>query len=441
MKVTLSVFLSVFALAACTTKPSVEDSQSIPIVKVKDGELSAYQPSAYSIPANASPKTLAALAIIHNPRLKALRYQVDRLEQKVPQAESLPDPMANLALGNLPETAAGQVDAVVGVSQKVPFPGKRKASSAAAKREALALRADADAYELKLGEQVRSAWWDYYLARTSIRISGESKDLLRSVEETVEAQVAANQSSQADQLRVANEIAKVDRDLAQSRGIEKIAKARLNSLLNRPAGAKLPTPSSSSVSKLRDLESLLRNAEANHPEVVSASNKVAAFKHRLQRAKLEKYPDFTFGVQGAAVGSSGIAPSANGRDQIFGTLGFNIPLWQEPRRAMIKEASAGIAETKALLDSTRADLRYRIEDAYFRAKTAREVSELFRSRLIPDSKQAYELTLSSYAVGNDSFTNVIDTWRQWLTYQLQFAQNQAQLGKAAATLNAAAGIK
>lgn len=257
----------------------------------------------------------------------------------------------------------------------------------------------------------------------------------------MEAQVAANQSSQADQLRVANEIAKVDRDLAQSRGIEKIAKARLNSLLNRPAGAKLPTPSSSSVSKLRDLESLLRNAEANHPEVVSASNKVAAFKHRLQRAKLEKYPDFTFGVQGAAVGSSGIAPSANGRDQIFGTLGFNIPLWQEPRRAMIKEASAGIAETKALLDSTRADLRYRIEDAYFRAKTAREVSELFRSRLIPDSKQAYELTLSSYAVGNDSFTNVIDTWRQWLTYQLQFAQNQAQLGKAAATLNAAAGIK
>ncbi|MDB4758783.1 TolC family protein, partial [Akkermansiaceae bacterium] len=141
-------------------------------------------------------------------------------------------------------------------------------------------------------------------------------------------------------------------------------------------------------------------------------------------------PDFTFGLQGAAVASNGLAPSANGDDQIFGTMGFNIPLWQEPRQAMITEAKAGISETQALLGSTRSDLRFRVEDAYFRAKTAREVSDLFRTRLIPDAKQAYEVTLTSYAAGKDTFTNVIDTWRQWLTYQLQFAQNRAQLGKA-----------
>jgi cobalt-zinc-cadmium efflux system outer membrane protein len=190
-----------------------------------------------------------------------------------------------------------------------------------------------------------------------------------------------------------------------------------------------------------NLEGLIAGAESSHPEVLSAAHKIGAFKSRLQRAKLEKYPDFTFGVQGAAVASNGLAPSSNGEDQIFGTLGFNIPLWQEPRRAMIREANAGIAETEALLSSTRADLRYRVEDAYFRAKTAREVSALFKTRLIPDAKQAYEVTLTSYAAGKDTFTNVIDTWRQWLTYQLQFAQNRAQLGKAVATLNAAAGIK
>lgn len=413
----------------------------MPLVKVEEAAIARSEAENYHIPNQAGPETLAELASRHNPRLKALRHRAERLEAKVPQVESLPDPMANLALGSLPETAAGRVDAVVGVSQKFPFPGKRREAGLAATREALAVRADAAAYELKLTEQVRSAWWDYYLAGITIRISNESQSLLRVVEESVEAQVAASQGSQADQLRIANEITIIDRDLAEARRIENVAKARLNSLLNRPAGAPLPAAINREVDLPQNLKSLLVRAETRHPEVVSAANKIQAFKHRLTRAMLEKYPDFTFGLQGAAVSSNGLAPSSNGDDQIFGTMGFNIPLWQEPRRAMIREAKSGIAETQALLGSTRSDLRFRVEDAYFRATTAREVSALFKTRLIPDAKQAYEITLTSYAAGKDTFTNVIDTWRLWLTYQLQFAQNRAQLGKAVATLNAAAGIK
>lgn len=438
MKLSLFTFGAIALLSSCSQ--SLDAGGEVPLVKVERSDLASSQAENYHIPSQAGPETLAEFAARHNPTLKALRYRAQRLEARITQATSLPDPMANLALGNLPETAAGRVDAVMGVSQKIPFTGKRREDGFAAQREALAVRADAAAYQLKLSEQVRSAWWDYYLAGITIRISQESQGLLRVVEESVEAQVAASQSGQADQLRVANEITKIDRDLAEARRVENVAKARLNSLLNRPAGSPLPEATSREVAPPQNLQSLLVQAEARHPEVVSAAHKIEAFKHRLNRAKLEKYPDFTVGVQGAAVASSGLAPSANGNDQVFGTLGFNVPLWQEPRRAMIREANAGIAETQALLGSTRSDLRFRIEDAYFRAQTAREVSDLFKSRLIPDAKQAYEVTLTSYAAGKDSFTNVIETWRQWLTYQLQFAQNRAQLGKAVATLNAAAGI-
>jgi cobalt-zinc-cadmium efflux system outer membrane protein len=431
--------LGVVVLISSCSKSS-DKGGDLPLIKGDDAAIARSEAENYHIPPQAGPETLAEMASRHNPHLKALRHRVERFEAIVPQVQSLPDPMANLALGKLAETAAGRVDAVVGVSQKIPFPGKRREAGLAAQREALAVRADVAAYELKLTEQVRSAWWDYYLAGITIRISQESQQLLRVVEETVEAQVAASQGGQADQLRIANEIAKIDRDLAEARRVENTAKARLNSLLNRLVGSPLPVASNREVDLPQNLQSLLVRAETRHPEIISAAHKIEAFKHRLTRARLEKYPDFTFGVQGAAVASNGLAPSANGDDQIFGTMGFNLPLWQEPRRAMIREANAGIAETQALLGSTRSDLRFRIEDAYFRAKTAREVSDLFKTRLIPDARQAYEVTLTSYAAGTDTFTNVIDTWRQWLTYQLQFAQNRAQLGKAVATLNAAAGI-
>jgi len=439
MKILILGWGAIALLLSCSE--SSNKGGGLPLVKVDEAAIARSGAENYDIPVQAGPETLAELASRHNPRLKALRHRAERLEAKVPQVEALPDPMASLALGNLPETAAGRVDAVVGASQKIPFPGKRREAGLAATSEALAVRADAAAYELKLREQVRSAWWDSYLAGITIRISQESQSLLRVVEETVEAQVAASQGGQADQLRVANEITQIDRDLAEARRTEKVARARLNSLLNRPAGAPLPAAIGYEADLPQNLDSLLARAETRHPEVISAANKIEAFKHRLTRARLEKYPDFTFGLQGAAVASNGLAPSSNGEDQIFGTMGFNIPLWQEPRRAMIREANAGIAETEALLGSTRSDLRFRIEDAYFRAKTAREVSDLFKTRLIPDARQAYEVTLTSYAAGKDSFTNVIDTWRQWLTYQLQFAQNRAQLGKAVATLNAAAGLK
>ena len=202
-----------------------------------------------------------------------------------------------------------------------------------------------------------------------------------------------------------------------------------------------PFPGEPAIPSTRSLNALIASAERTHPDIVAAQQRVAAFEQKLHRAKLEKYPDLTFGIQGASVSSSGIAPSANGRDQIYGTLGFNIPLWQEPRKAMVREASAGIAETKALLESKRTDLRYRVEDAYYRAKTAREVSELFKSRLIPSAKQAYDVSLAAYAAGTDSFTNVIDTQRELLTYQLQLVRNRSQLGKAMATLEAAAAVK
>ncbi len=438
--ITLTTLVLVLFLSACVNGPS-RQTNIIYNSHLKKNDLVDSAPLNYSISADAGPSTLVDLSLQYNPRVQALRSRALRLYEKLPQSRALPDPKATLALGSLPETAAGRVDAVVGLNQKVPFPGKRKAATLAALEISLAADAELQAFELKLTEQVYSAYWDYYLASTSASISRKSKDVLHAVEESVAAKVATNQGDQADQLRVANEITNIDRDLVQALQLEKTAAAKLNSLLNRPAGAKLPAIRSLPFKNPKNLSLLITQAETAHPEVLSARHRVEAFKHQLKRAKLEKYPDLTFGIQGAAVSSNGMAPSANGRDQIFGTLGFNIPLWQEPRKAMIREAQAGIDETTALVDSTKANLRYRIEDSYFRAQSAHEVSELFSTRLIPNSKQAYEVTLAGYSAGTQSFTNVIDTWKQWVTYQLQFVKNQAQLGKAIATLNAATGIK
>ena len=340
-----------------------------------------------------------------------------------------------------PKPAAGRTDATASLQQKFPFPGKRREAAAAASSEASAARAEVRALTLKLNEQVHAAWWDLFLATQTIQLTRESRDVLDSVRQTVESRVAADRANQADQLRLANELTLIDRDLAEARELRQTARARLNSLLNRPAKASLPTPSTSPTPSLGSLDPLLARAEKNHPEVAAAKERAQAFQHRLNRAELEKYPDISIGVSGASVADSGLSSVANGRDQIFATLGINIPLWQKPRRAMLREAREGMNETRARLATTRSDLRYRVEEAWFRAKTARDIIDLFETKLIPNARQAYDLTLTTYSAGDADFDALIETWREQLTYQLQLARHRAQLGKATATLKSASGIE
>jgi cobalt-zinc-cadmium efflux system outer membrane protein len=423
-------------LLSCGTSPERSDSKS--------AELVPPPPSAavnYSVSGSAGPAELARQAVAHHPSIIAARHKAERLAAKVPQELSLPDPMAEIAAGSMAQTAAGQVLATGGIKQKIPFPGKRREAAAAAGSEAAAAVAEVSAMELKLTEQVHSAWWDLFLADQTLEITRESRSVLEAVRDSVAARVGADQAGQGDLLRVGNEVTLVDRDLADAQQLQNTARARLNSLLNRPAGASLPGARQTAIPSAGTLQELLARAQSRHPEVAAAEERANAFRHRLKRAELEKYPDLTAGVGGAAVSDSGLAPMANGRDQAFVTLGINIPLWQEPRRAMIREAREGIAETEALVASTRSDLRYRVEESWFRAKTARDISNLFETRLIPDSRQAYEVTLTGYSAGTSDFTGLLETWRQYLSYRLQLARNQAMLGKATATLRAAAAIQ
>lgn len=422
-------------LCACST-PGGD-----PVASAGLGEPAAADAERYVVPASAGPDDLARLAVRHHPSVAAARHRAERLAAEVPQASALPDPQLEVSAGSMAETAAGRVDAMAGVKQKVPFPGKRSASASAASSEAEAAEAEIEALKLKLTEQVHAAWWDLHLAERTIGFTEESRDLLRAVRDAIDARVAADQATQADQLRVSNELTELDRDLLEARELRDTARARLNSLLNRPAGAALPAAGRAGVPSSGTLDSLLAKARREHPEAAAAEKRVAAFRHRLRRAELEKFPDFTAGVSGAAVASSGLSPVANGRDQLWASVGIELPLWQEPRRAMIREARAGIAETEARLAATRADLRHRVSDAWYRVETARDVSSLFADRLIPDARQAYEVTLTAYSAGEASFNDLIGAWRDLLVYQLQHARSRTELGKAAATLRAAAGIR
>ena len=393
----------------------------------------------YAVAAGSGIDDLVRMALENHPEIDAAEAKVRRMMAKVPQAKALPDPKMRISAGSMAETAAGRVGWMTGVEQALPFPGKLREMARAAGKEAEAAAAQLEAVQLEIAAQVRRAYWSQFLAVQTTAITQDSRDALNLIRDSVDARAAANQADQGDQLRLSTEIGKVEAALVRSRQGEGSAKSRMNALLNRPSSAPLPAPKLNRREFGRDLNSLLAKAESEHPEVKAARAELEAFQHRLKRAELDRYPDFALGLQHASVSDGGLAPSANGRDQVFATLGITLPIWQEPRKARIGEATAGIEESSARIGATRASLRYRVEDAWLRAKSTEELITLFDKQIIPEAQQAFDGVLTGYSAGKQSFVDALDVWRQLLAFRLQQATNQALLGTAVADLRSATG--
>ena len=109
----IALFSSIIiaALSGCQTSNSVNGGSSGSI----DLAATRTQARNYGIPSSAGVEQLVSQALKHHPSLAAARQKINRLQAKVPQAQSLPDPKARISGGSLAETAAGRVDTVAGL--------------------------------------------------------------------------------------------------------------------------------------------------------------------------------------------------------------------------------------------------------------------------------------------------------------------------------------
>lgn len=412
-------------LVGCSSPQSVSSS-STALTEVAPA-------TTYSVPSSGLDGLVDA-AMRHHPAIAAAEAKVERMMAMVSQAAALPDPMVKATGGRLAETAAGRVDATLGAEQRLPFPGKRRAAGAVAEAEVNSARAELENLRLTIAAQVRTIYWNYYRASRSIAVLEQSKDVLANLRNSVDIRVRANKASQQDLLRVVNSISDLERRLITARQQRKSAAARLNSMLHRPLGASLPEPRwSAAMMTLSDADNM------SHPEVEAAKSRVAMFEARMKKAQLDRYPDFTLGLQYGAVSESGMAMSSNGRDQFGATVGLTIPLWRVKLDAAEREAEAGMIESRNTLAAVRDDLSYRVLDARARVESARRIVALFDDSILPDAEQAYELSLKEYSADTANFLDVIDAWRQTLNYQLQQEENRSALGIAVAAYRLAAG--
>lgn len=379
-------------------------------------------------------------ALSQNAQIRAAFQETQRLRERIPQARALPDPMASITFGQLAQTAAGQVDYIVGVSQSLPFPGTLNAREQVARQQVVESLEKLAQTTQQVEADVRRTYWSYFAATRKVRILDQNRQLLEQIEATVNARVRVNQAGQDDLLRITRRLARLENRQAEMRQRVATASAMLNRLMSQPTGLPLPPPPCETPDRQPlDRDQLIQTALLTNPAVRIARAQAETYRERLSLAKTERLPDFMLGFQYGAVGESGLSPVANGEDQFAGTVGVSIPLWTGQYDAAEREALRGVGQAVANVRAAEDRAAFEVDDALARYEANQNVLRRLRERMMPDARQTIELAIVGYQNGRLELLQLFDDWQALLDDQLEEAQTIANMNRALADIQQTLG--
>ena len=378
----------------------------------------------------------------HNPGLQAQRARVAAAGQAPSQAHALPDPTADVEFMNVAVNHPSLSDSLtksvsVGVTQVLPFPGKRALLRERAMGEAEVESAKLKAMESDLRARAIEAAYRFTLAQRLLDLNLQTQDALSAAAKGAEGTYASGTGTQADVLlaQTAMTRALADRqDLEQQRDI---ALEEIGRLAGGPTDseglAALPLPEPG---PLPAFEELVQGLAASAPAVLAARAEEPVRESEVALARKNFKPDFMVGARYRRDDMS-----MGGGDYLTATFGVTLPFFhaKDRYRPALQEAfdlreSARLEAQDALVSS-----RYDLAEAFQRALRDLRVFQLGQGGLLIQARQAYESALASYAVGKADFSTLLTALTNLYAYQAETLSAQADYQGAVARVEAVLG--
>lgn len=393
-----------------------------------------------------APPSLAAIiaqALEQNPELKASEARWAAFVEQARQAGALEDPMLMLRAQNLligyplefdRETMTAKV---IGVSQTVPFFGKRDLQRQIARQQVEISRWELEERKIELTRMIKETWYRLLFVDRSLEIVDKNITVLDDLNRLSETFYSVGRGLQQDVLGAQVERSRVEEmriTLGQQRRSLEIA---LNNLRFLPADTPVTPAAPLELTEL-DLDGarLEEIALAHRPrlkEIAAAEERARAAE---QLAEKDFYPDVTFTLEYM---QREPAMGEPGDDMYSAGLSFNLPVQRERRHAMVAEAGAEIRMAQAERDMTLNRIRQGIADSLANLERARRLAELYERSIIPQADQALHATMAAYGSGKADFPAVLESQAALFTFERDGIEAVADHQMQLATLEAVIG--
>jgi cobalt-zinc-cadmium efflux system outer membrane protein len=325
------------------------------------------------------------------------------------------------------------LESYLGVSQLIPFPGKRGVRGDIASREADVVLADGDLVRMSLTFEVKEAFSRLLLAQEKLAYARQDLELAGEFLRMTERKLEVGDVARVELLRARVEESKAVNEERVAATDVKVAHARLAFLLARPADlpfdvegrlGRAPTP--------MELETLVQRALESRPELRQIELAVARERLVEKEARLDYLPDVEVGVA---------------RHRIEGlpttwqvTVSFPMPLyfWQ-PRRGPIAEARANRRALEREAENLRNAVRLEVEAAHTHAVSAQSRIRLFQEEILRPAQEVHNMLLFSYQEGGIGGIELIEARRTLVEARVDHADALLEYDVAVAALERAVG--
>jgi len=399
------------------------------------------------LPAEAAPSAeplrvdaLVAEALKQNPEIEAARHRWRAAQERAPQARALDDPEFKIELFNYPNRLYPDASAntIFGLSQRFPYPGKLGLKESLAVKEADMAASLLRAKEREVAAQVKSAYYEVFLAHKAIEVHHRQVAFLKEFFEIANARFRAGKGAQVDVLKSAVERSKLENELPVLEQQRETAKAKLNVLLNRapqsPLGELTEPIGPAEPGKRPALEELQQMAVQSRPELRAVDLEIARSRTATALAQKQYYPDFNVMVERYQ--------NFGARDGFGGMVTMTLPFsfWTKPKYdAGVREAAANQDTAKAAYEALKNQVLFEVKDLLAKIEAAEKMVTLYRTTVIPQAQQTMESARASYQAGKTEFLALLDAQRAIKDFQLDYYRSLTTFEQRRAELERAVG--
>jgi len=380
-------------------------------------------------------------ALKNNPRIQSTHDEWKAEEYKIPQARSLPDPQFRYGhFGESIQTRTGPQESKIGVSLKVPFPSKLVSKNRSQTKSALIFKEGYEATKREIIKDLKTTYYDIFWIDMAIQVTSQEKAILENLERVANKKYETNIAPQQDVIKAQVEITKLIDKLSTLKENRKSLVSRMNSILDRPRDMRFGRTAHIKTERLKmSLEELKGLAFKFRQELRGAGLAVEKARHETSLANQSYIPDFTFGFDYTTIGGGTTALANDGRNAWMGSVGINVPLWIGKNNAKIREKKSRLSASRRSYEDVKNAVSYQVEDMYFRIRSYRDTTHLYRTALIPQTEQAFDAAKIGYESGKVDFLNWLDEERTLLQTRLAYYRSIVDKQKAVAQLERVVG--
>jgi len=375
----------------------------------------------------------------NNPAIKEAENRWHAAQERVRQANAWDDPRIGgesrvRRFVDVPPNAF--MDQALIIEQLIPITGKNLVRGRVAAAEALSIFEEVRRAQLDVIAKSRSAYFRLANAYDQLEINDKNITSLRQIADISRSRYETGLESAANVL-----VAETDhsKQLEARKDLERNlsdAQSQLNTLMNRDAFAPLGVPLAANVNHSNLSPTRLRPITlAQRPEVQMARAKVEMEKSKVQLARRAWIPDPSVSVKGQRYNDPSQAVS-----ELDAGLSFTVP-WVNPGKysAGVREARANLAAVEQGFDREQKEALRLLRDQLQKIETFHHHVELFRDKLVPQARQAFEANRLAYESGKASFLDWITSQRNLRDIEATAREHLSDYQVAVAELEAVVG--